>query len=103
MFKHEVPQAKKSELKYHLKMILEQKCLLEVEPITGRSHQIRAQLSSMGCTIIGDTKYGYRGKSTGTIGLHARGLQFEHPVKREPLLIEAPVPIDPIWKAFASV
>ena len=67
--------------------------LLEVELLTGRHHQIRCQLSDMGCPIKGDLKYGApRSNPDGGISLHARRITFTHPVKKESLTIEAPVP-----------
>lgn len=71
--------------------------LLEVELLTGRHHQIRCQLSDMGCPIKGDLKYGApRSNPDGGISLHARRITLTHPVKKEPLTIEAPVPVS--WK-----
>ena len=65
--------------------------------MTGRHHQIRCQLSDMGCPIKGDLKYGApRSNPDGGISLHARRITFIHPVKKEPLTIEAPVPSS--WK-----
>ncbi|GJM28568.1 MAG: RNA pseudouridine synthase [Cyclobacteriaceae bacterium] len=100
--KREVPQAKRSELEYSLKMMMEKKYLLEVLPITGRPHQIRVQLSTIGCPILGDAKYGYKGPASRIIALHAKSLHFNHPVKKEPLVIEAPLYMDEIWKPFNS-
>lgn len=75
--------------------------LLEVNPHTGRHHQIRVQLSAMGSPIKGDVKYGARrGNRDGSIHLHARKIEFMHPVKKEPLSITAPVPNEVVWKAF---
>lgn len=75
--------------------------LLEVNPHTGRHHQIRVQLSAMGCSIKGDVKYGARrGNRDGSIHLHARKIEFMHPVKKELLSITAPVPDDVVWQAF---
>jgi 23S rRNA pseudouridine1911/1915/1917 synthase len=75
--------------------------LLEIRPITGRTHQIRVQLSTMGCPIVGDNKYGYpRGSLKKSICLHARSLTFTHPVKKEPLTIEASLPNDGFWNKF---
>jgi 23S rRNA pseudouridine1911/1915/1917 synthase len=92
--------AKRSELSYKLKLAKEGKYLLEVFPLTGRPHQIRAQLSAMGCPIIGDLKYGYKGKGSLAIGLHAKSLRFEHPIKKEPLFIEARLPAGNLWQSF---
>lgn len=76
--------------------------LLEVKLHTGRHHQIRAQLAGMGYPIKGDLKYGYqRSNPDGSISLHARRLQFVHPVKKEPIELVADVPnADNLWKAF---
>lgn len=75
--------------------------LLEINLQTGRHHQIRVQLSNMGCVIKGDLKYGAnRSNPDGGISLHARYLSVMHPVKKEELKIEAPVPNDPLWKYF---
>ena len=75
--------------------------LLEIDLETGRHHQIRAQLSKIGVPIKGDLKYGAaRSNPDGGISLHARKLEFEHPVTKEKLEIIAPVPQnDAIWKA----
>ena len=75
--------------------------LLEVELLTGRHHQIRCQLSDMGCPIKGDLKYGApRSNPDGSISLHARRITLTHPVKKEPLTIEAPIPST--WKGVAQ-
>lgn len=75
--------------------------LLEIDLQTGRHHQIRAQLAAIGCPIKGDLKYGYpRSNSDGSIHLHARELNFIHPVSNITLKILAPVPNDPIWNYF---
>jgi 23S rRNA pseudouridine1911/1915/1917 synthase len=102
VFKKEGKGAKRSELQYELKLTINGKHLLEVYPRTGRPHQIRAQLGAIGCPIIGDVKYGFQGKHSQTIALHARSLQFNHPVKKEPLLIEAPLPIANYWQPFQN-
>lgn len=96
----EVPDSKKAILSYRVKKKLNSYFLLEVGLETGRHHQIRSQLSAMGCPIKGDLKYGSdRSNKDGSIHLHARALRFLHPVKKEPLQIVAPTPDDPIWNA----
>jgi len=94
----EVSDSKKAILEYNILKKLDNYFLLEIDLKTGRHHQIRAQLSSIGCTIKGDLKYGAkRSNKDGGIHLHARKLAFIHPVKKEPLQIIAPTPKDPIW------
>ncbi len=78
--------------------------LLEIDLITGRHHQIRAQLKALGSSIKGDLKYGARRSNEGGgIHLHARQVSFIHPVKRERVTIQATPPKDPIWDYFASL
>lgn len=97
----EVPGSLRSELNYKLIAELGGYYLIEVDPITGRPHQIRVQLSTLECPIVGDNKYGYpRGSLKKTIALHARRLQFVHPVKNEPVDIVAPLPHDGFWEKF---
>lgn len=99
----QIPGAKFSELSYKVIGELQGYYLLEVYPVTGRTHQIRVQLSSMGCPIVGDNKYGYpRGSLKRSISLHARSLEFIHPVKKEPIKITAPLPKDGFWDKFNS-
>ena len=72
--------------------------ILSVTLETGRHHQIRAQLAAIGSPIKGDLKYGFdRSNPNGGIHLHARQLEFVHPVTKIPISIEAPLPKDPIW------
>lgn len=100
-YDHEVKGSQRAELGYRLIGQLDGYYLLEVKPITGRPHQIRVQLSTMGCPIVGDNKYGYpRGSLKKSICLHARQLAFEHPVKKEQVLIFAPLPVDGFWERF---
>lgn len=78
--------------------------LLEVNLITGRHHQIRAQLAHIGCPIRGDLKYGYpRSNPDGSIHLHARTVSLVHPVQKLPLEITAPPPDDPLWNHFSGI
>ena len=75
--------------------------MLEVELHTGRHHQIRVQLSTIGCIIKGDVKYGARRSNPdGSIHLHARYLELFHPTTKELIKITAPVPDEPLWKWF---
>jgi 23S rRNA pseudouridine1911/1915/1917 synthase len=98
---NEVAGSQRAELNYRLIAELGGFYLIEVDPLTGRSHQIRVQLSSMGCPIVGDNKYGYpRGSRMGSICLHARRLKFIHPVKKEPVDIFAKLPVDGFWERF---
>jgi 23S rRNA pseudouridine1911/1915/1917 synthase len=94
--------AKQSSLHYRVIGQSDKYTLLEVELHTGRHHQIRVQLSHMGCIIKGDLKYGAKRSNTdGSIHLHARFLEFEHPVTHEPIRITAPVPKnDGLWQHF---
>lgn len=102
--KFEVDGALKSETEYKLIAASDRYFLLEVLPHTGRHHQIRVQLASMGCVIKGDLKYGApRSNKDGSICLHARKLEFVHPVKKEPVTIIANVPDDPLWKAVEGM
>ncbi len=91
---------KRAVLHYKVLCRLDRYSLLEIKLETGRHHQIRSQLSVIGHPIKGDLKYGFdRSNPDGGIHLHARRLEFEHPVKKEPVVILAPVPADPLWEA----
>ncbi|MFN5878555.1 MAG: RluA family pseudouridine synthase [Flavobacteriales bacterium] len=97
----EVPGSKKAVLHYTLIASSDRYWLLEIKLETGRHHQIRAQLSSSGCVIKGDLKYGAkRPNKDGSICLHARELQFNHPTTKEVIKIIAPLPEDPLWQHF---
>lgn len=101
---HDKPVAgsKEARLNYRLKDSSDNYHLLEIELITGRHHQIRAQLAKIQCHIRGDLKYGARRSNPGgSISLHSRSLEFLHPVKKEPLKVVAPVPLDDrLWEYF---
>jgi len=98
--KKEVSESKKAILDYRILKKLDNFFLLEVDLKTGRHHQIRSQLTHIGCPIKGDLKYGFnRSNKDGSIHLHARKLSFIHPVKKEPITIVAPPPKDPVWNA----
>ena len=97
-FKREGNHTLRSELSYKLLHSFENYHLLEVSPKTGRHHQIRVQLAKIGCPIKGDIKYGFdRTNKDKSIHLHARKLDFIHPVKKEPISITAPTPNDVLW------
>ena len=97
----EVPESKKASLDYKIIAKLNNYFALEINLHTGRHHQIRSQLSFIGCPIKGDLKYGFdRSNPDGGIHLHARKLTFMHPVSKENLEIIAPVPDDVIWKSI---
>ncbi|KAB8153064.1 RNA pseudouridine synthase [Kordia sp. TARA_039_SRF] len=99
-FSKKVTNSKKAVLEYSIKKKLDNYVLLEVALHTGRHHQIRVQLSSIGCIIKGDLKYGAdRSNKDASIHLHARKLAFTHPVKKEVLEIVAPLPDDAVWNA----
>jgi 23S rRNA pseudouridine1911/1915/1917 synthase len=103
-YDHEVTGSQRAELNYRLVGELNGYYLVEVNPITGRPHQIRVQLSTLGCPIVGDNKYGYpRGSLRKSISLHARKLEFIHPIKKEPIKIIAPVPKDGFWERFEGM
>ncbi|AEH02140.1 RluA family pseudouridine synthase [Lacinutrix sp. 5H-3-7-4] len=96
----EVPDSKKAILHYKTIKVLDNYILLEVNLETGRHHQIRAQLSSIGSPIKGDLKYGFdRSNKDASISLHARNIKFIHPVSKIELDITAPLPNNAIWNA----
>tara|TARA_B100000767_G_scaffold6235_1_gene6028 strand:+ start:2291 stop:2962 length:672 start_codon:yes stop_codon:yes gene_type:complete len=92
--------ALKSVLDYAVLKTLDRYTLLKVKPISGRHHQIRVQLSTIGCCIKGDLKYGAkRSNKDASISLHAREISFIHPVKNEAITVTAPTPKDALWNA----
>lgn len=100
----EVPNSKRAELSYRLLGSSDRYHLLEIRLLTGRHHQIRAQLASIGCPIKGDVKYGFRRSNRNrSIHLHAWKLKFRHPVSGDFETLQATPPADdPVWAAFAS-
>ena len=97
-------EAKQAILSYKTLAKGEHYTLLEINLETGRHHQIRCQLAAIGCPVKGDLKYGAkRSNPDGGISLHARKIEFIHPVKKEPICITAPVPDDSLWQQFAAL
>jgi len=98
------PEAKEARLRYAVIGAGTHYTLLEVELLTGRHHQIRAQLAAIGCPIRGDLKYGARRSiAGGGISLHSRRVRFDHPVRHEPVDVTAPVPAgDNLWACFET-
>ena len=97
----EVKNSKKAVLRYKLIGHSQNYYLLEVDLQTGRHHQIRCQLAKMGCPIKGDLKYGSpRSNPDGSICLHARKVEFVHPVSKETISLVAPLPAGNLWNGF---
>ena len=97
----EMPNSKLAKLHYKLIGKSENYYLLEVNLMTGRHHQIRCQLSKIGCPIKGDLKYGApRSNPDGSICLHARKVKLIHPVSKQLIEVEAPVPNNSLWQGF---
>ncbi len=91
-------EGRESLLRYRVLEVAAGRALVEVEPVTGRRHQIRAQLGLIGCPLVGDIKYGaQKGLPDHRIGLHARELQLDHPVGKERLILQAVPPADWPW------
>ena len=100
VYKKEIDGSKKAILHYSVLKNLDTYTLLEIDLETGRHHQIRTQLANIGCPIKGDLKYGFaRSNKDGSISLHARKIEFVHPVSKEYIKITAPTPIDVVWSA----
>jgi 23S rRNA pseudouridine1911/1915/1917 synthase len=97
----EVPGSQKAELNYKTLGYMNDHWLLEVRPVSGRPHQIRVQLASMGCPIRGDVKYGFpKPNQDGSINLHAFHLIFVHPIRKEKLFLRAALPEEKFWEQF---
>ncbi|WP_315350422.1 RNA pseudouridine synthase [Segatella oris] len=100
-YDHEVPHSKKAILKYRLIGQSDHYCLLEVNLMTGRHHQIRCQLAHMGCPIKGDLKYGaQRSNPDGSICLLAHHVEFVHPVSKQLISLDSPLPEDNLWQVW---
>ena len=98
----QVAGSKQAVLDYTLLASSERYHLLEVNLHTGRHHQIRCQLAAIGCVIKGDLKYGARRPNPdGSISLHARHIEFEHPVSHQLISVDAPYP-EGVWKVFGE-
>lgn len=98
-----VDGAQESKLNYRTIAQTKHYALLEIQLITGRHHQIRAQLSAIGCPVKGDVKYGFkRGNRDGSIHLHSRIISFPHPVGGAMMKIVAPVPDEVLWKELEA-
>jgi 23S rRNA pseudouridine1911/1915/1917 synthase len=97
-YDHEVPRSKKAMLRYRMIGHSDRYSLVEVQLLTGRHHQIRCQLAAIGCPIKGDLKYGARRSNPdGSISLLSHRVEFVHPVSKETIVVESPLPADPLW------
>lgn len=102
-YDHEVKGSKKAILRYKVIGHTDHYTLLEIHLLTGRHHQIRCQLAKMGCPIKGDLKYGaQRSNPDGSISLLSHKIEFIHPVSKNQIIVEAPLPDDNLWRAIAS-
>lgn len=100
----EFPNSKEARLKYRIAAASDNYTLLEVELITGRHHQIRAQLTAIGSPIKGDLKYGAkRSNPDGGVSLHSREMILDHPTTKERCRVVAPVPSDNLWNYFEKI
>lgn len=97
-------KAQLSRLSYRVLSASDNYYLVEVDLLTGRHHQIRAQFAALGCHVKGDIKYGARRTNKdGGIHLHARRVEFMHPIKNEQVIITADPPSDPLWDHFKKL
>ncbi len=104
VYDHEMPGSKKAVLRYRVIGASDRYWLIEVELETGRHHQIRCQLASIGSPIKGDLKYGAeRSNPDGSISLHAYSITFEHPVSHIKINAKAPLPKDSLWQSFSNM
>lgn len=103
-YNHQVPTSKKSILHYKVINQTDHYTLLEVNLMTGRHHQIRCQLSNMDCPIKGDLKYGApRSNPDAGISLLSHRVEFVHPVSKETICVESPLPKDNLWQAIGNI
>lgn len=103
VYDKEVPNSKKAVLNYQLRSSSDRYCLIEVELLTGRHHQIRAQLSHIGCPIKGDLKYGAkRSNPDGSISLLSCKVEFVHPVSKKNIILNSPIPDDKLWRELTK-
>ena len=103
-YDHEVPGSKHAVLKYRLIGYSDRYSLLEINLMTGRHHQIRCQLSAIGCPIKGDLKYGARRSNPdGSISLLSRRMTFVHPISKEEITLESPLPVDNLWHSMKII
>jgi 23S rRNA pseudouridine1911/1915/1917 synthase len=101
-YDHEVKDSKKAILSYKVIGQTDHYTLLEIHLMTGRHHQIRCQLAHIGCPIKGDLKYGApRSNPDGSISLLSRHIEFIHPVSKEQISVDSPLPDDNLWRAIA--
>ena len=102
-YDHEVKDSKKAVLDYRLLVSGDNYHILEINLLTGRHHQIRCQLAAMGCPIKGDLKYGApRSNPDGSISLLSRHVEFVHPVSKQPIRLDAPLPSDVLWQKILN-
>lgn len=103
VYDKEVPNSKKAVLNYQLRSRSDRYCLIEVELLTGRHHQIRAQLSHIGCPIKGDLKYSAkRSNPDGSISLLSCKVEFVHPVSKKNIILNSPIPDDKLWRELTK-
>lgn len=103
-YDHEVPHSKKAILRYRPIAQSDRYTLLEVNLLTGRHHQIRCQLAALGMPIKGDLKYGAkRSNPDGSISLLSHRVEFIHPVSKERIVLESPLPEDNLWQTLKKL
>ena len=103
-YDHEVPHSKKAILRYRPIAQSDRYTLLEVNLLTGRHHQIRCQLAALGMPIKGDLKYGAkRSNPDGSISLLSHRIEFIHPVSKEKIVLESPLPEDNLWQTLKKL